>query len=56
MRKIVIMFLLVTALAAWGIGTAGAVEIITEDMIQGEILTKIDFIKNADNFIVLFDS
>jgi OOP family OmpA-OmpF porin len=56
MRKIVIMFLLVTALAVWGIGTAGAVEIITEDMIQGKIFTKIDFIKNADNFIILFDS
>jgi OOP family OmpA-OmpF porin len=50
------MFLLVTALAVWGIGTAGAVEIITEDMIQGKIFTKIDFIKNADNFIILFDS
>ncbi len=56
MRKIVIMFLLVTALAVWGISSAGAVEIITEDMIQKEVLTEIDFIKNADNFIILFDS
>jgi len=56
MRKIVIMFLLVTALAVWGISSASAVEIITEDMIQKEVLTEIDFIKNADNFIILFDS
>jgi OOP family OmpA-OmpF porin len=56
MRKTVIMFLMVTALTVWGIGTAGAVEIITEDMIQGKIFTEIDFIKNADNFIILFDS
>jgi len=56
MRKIVIMFLLVTALAVWGISSAGAVEIITKDMIQKEVLTKIDYIKNADNFIVMFDS
>lgn len=50
------MFLLVSALAVWSVGTAGAVEIITKDMIQKEILTEVDFIKNADNFIVLFDS
>ena len=56
MRKIVIMFLLVTALAVWGISSAGAVEIITKDMIEKEVLTKIDYIKNADNFIILFDS
>src|SRR5210317_2147382 len=56
MRKIALKFLLVTALAVWGIGSAGAVEIITEDMIEKEVFTEIDFIKNADNFIVLFDS
>ena len=56
MRKIVMMFLLVSALTVWGFGTAGAVEIITEEMIQKEILTEVDFIKNADNFIILFDS
>ncbi len=56
MRKFVMMFLLISALAVWGFGTAGAVEIITEDMIRGEILTEVDFIKNADNFIILFDS
>ena len=49
MRKIVMMFLLVGALAVWSVGTAGAVEIITKDMIQKEILTEVDFIKNADN-------
>ena len=56
MRKIVMLFLLVSALAVWGVGTAGAVEIITAEMIQKEILTEVDFIKNADNFIILFDS
>ena len=50
------MFLLLSALAVWGVGTAGAVEIITQEMIEKEILTEIDFIKNADNFIILFDS
>ena len=43
-------------LAIWGVGTTGAVEIITEEMLQKEILTEVDFIKNADNFIILFDS
>ena len=56
MRKIVMMFLLVSALMVWGMGTAGAVEFITEDVIEKEILTEIDYIKNADNFIILFDS
>ena len=56
MRKIMMMFLLVSALLAWGFGTTGAVEIITEEMIEKEILTEVDFIKNADNFIILFDS
>jgi OOP family OmpA-OmpF porin len=56
MRKIVIIFLLVAALAVWGVSTAGAAEIITEDMIQRKILIETDFIKNADNFIVMFDS
>jgi len=56
MQKIVMMFLLVSALLAWGFGTTGAVEIITEEMIEKEILTEVDFIKNADNFIILFDS
>ena len=56
MRKIVMMFLLVSVLTVWGISTAGAVEIITQDMIEKEILTEVDFIKNADNFIILFDS
>lgn len=56
MRKIVTISFLISALALWGVGAAGAAEIITEDMIQGKILTKIDFIKNADNFIILFDS
>ena len=56
MRKIVMMFLLVSALAIWGVGTTGAAEIITQEMLQKEILTEVDFIKNADNFIILFDS
>lgn len=56
MRKFVVMFLLISVLAVWCVGTANAVEIITEDMIRGEILTEVDFIKNADNFIILFDS
>ncbi len=56
MRKIMMKFLLVSALAIWGVGTAGAVEIITQEMLQKEILTEVDFIKNADNFIILFDS
>lgn len=56
MKKIMMMFLLVSALAIWGVGTTGAVEIITEEMIEKEILTEVDFIKNADNFIILFDS
>ena len=56
MRKIAIMFLILSGLALWGISTAGAVEIITQDMIEKEVLTEIDFIKNADNFIIMFDS
>jgi OOP family OmpA-OmpF porin len=56
MRKIAIRFLLVTALAVLGTSSVGAVEIITEDMIEKEVFTEIDFIKNADNFIVFFDS
>ena len=56
MRKTVMMFLLVSALMVCGMGTAGAVEFITEDVIEKEILTEIDYIKNADNFIILFDS
>ena len=56
MRKTVMMFLLVSALMVCGIGTAGAVEFITEDVIEKEILTEIDYIKNADNFIIMFDS
>ena len=56
MRKIGTIFLLIGALSLWSVGTAGAVEIITEDMIQGKILTQFDFVKNADNYIVLFDS
>jgi len=50
------MFLMVSALVILGVGTAGAVEIITEEILQKEILTEVDFIKNADNFIILFDS
>ena len=56
MRKYLIKFILVSVLTVWGLGTAGAVEIITKDMIQGEILTEVDFVKNTDNFIILFDS
>jgi OOP family OmpA-OmpF porin len=56
MRKIAMMFLLAGALAIFGVGTAGAVEFITQDMIEKEILTEVDYIKNADNFIILFDA
>ena len=56
MRKITIMFLMVSALVMCGVGTVGAAEIITEDVIEKEILTEIDYIKNADNFIIMFDS
>jgi OOP family OmpA-OmpF porin len=56
MRKILIIVLMLTGLTVWGINTAGAVEIITADVIEKKILTEIDFIKNADNFIIMFDS
>ncbi len=56
MRKFMIIVLMLTGLVVWGISTAGAVEIITADVLEKEILTEIDFIKNADNFIIMFDS
>jgi len=56
MRKFMILILMLTGLAVWGINTAGAVEIITADVIEKKILTEVDFIKNADNFIIMFDS
>jgi len=56
MRKLMIIVLMVTGLVVWSLNTAGAVELITTDVIEKKILTEVDFIKNADNFIILFDS
>lgn len=56
MRKFMILILMLTGFAVWGINTAGAVEIITADVIEKKVLTEVDFIKNADNFIIMFDS
>ncbi len=56
MRKFMIIILMLTGIVVWGINTAGAVEIITADVIEKKILTEVDFIKNTDNFIILFDS
>jgi len=35
---------------------AQAASVITRDTVEKEILTEVDFIKTADNFVILFDS
>jgi len=36
--------------------TAQAAGVVTRDIIEKEILTEVDFIRTADNFVILFDS
>jgi OOP family OmpA-OmpF porin len=50
---IIAVLCLVSALAATD---ARAFRLVTERMIQKELVTEVDLIKTADNFIVLFDS
>ena len=56
MKKFFIVPLLSVCLVLGLMGGAMAAEIITQDVIDKKILTYVDFIKMADNFIILFDS
>jgi len=47
---------MVLGVFAFGVGTVSAFEIITKQDIQQNVVTNDAFIKQADNFIVLFDS
>ena len=55
--KWVLLSLLVgTVLFGWVAKEASAIEIITEEDVRKEIVTKVHLVKTADNAIILFDS
>ena len=57
MRKVVVSMLVITGLfLGWAAADVQAFQVITEEMMEKEIVTETDFIKTADNFIILFDT
>ena len=57
MKKSLFVFLTVLCLvSALAVTDARAFRLVTEQMIQKELVTEVDLIRTADNFIVMFDS
>ena len=58
MRKVIMStgILLLFLFSVVQINPASAAEIITEEIIEELNLIRVDFIKTADNFVILFDS
>lgn len=57
MKKLMILFLAITVLIPLGTSMdAQAFQIVTREMMEKEIVVEKDFIKTADNFIILFDA
>ena len=57
MKKPIVLFLAITVLISfWTFDNAQAFRLITQDMVEKELVVETDLIKTADNFIVLFDT
>jgi OOP family OmpA-OmpF porin len=55
-RKIIVVFAIACLVFTWTGMNVQAFEIITQTMVEEEIVTETDLIKTADKFIVLFDT
>jgi OOP family OmpA-OmpF porin len=57
MKKPIVLFLAITVLISLGtLGEAQAFRLITQEMVEKELIVETDLIQTADNFIILFDT
>ncbi|MDX2452229.1 hypothetical protein, partial [Desulfosarcina sp.] len=57
MKKLITIVLAITVLVSLGtFGDAQAFRLITQEMMEKELVVETDLIKTADNFIILFDT
>ena len=57
MKKPILLMLTIALFASfWTLGDAQAFRLITQEMVEKELVVETDLIKTADNFIILFDT
>ncbi len=55
-KAIFALIALACLVTVWPLTAAQAFEIVTREMMEKEVVTEVDLIKNVDNFIILFDT